>query len=152
MRVWRISKTKYAPSAFSGEWARLFAARWNFAGTPMVYTSSSLALAAIEYFVHLDPSEAPTGLVSVMAEAPDDSTVERVEIRQLPGDWRRTENEFLQQLGTDWAKSRRSVALMVPSAAVEDEWNVLLNPGHAEFSRIHIAEPRPFHYDERMFK
>jgi RES domain-containing protein len=68
MRVWRISKAKYAHSAFSGEGARLFDARWNFAGTPMVYTSSSLALAAIEYFVHLDPSEAPMGMVSLMAE------------------------------------------------------------------------------------
>jgi|SRR5271154_1582163 len=152
MRVWRISKAKYAHSAFSGEGARLFDARWNFAGTPMVYTSSSLALAAIEYFAHLDPSEAPTGLVSLMAEVPDDLTAERVEIAQLPHDWRRTDNNVLQQFGTDWAKSQRSVALLVPSAAVEGEWNVLFNPGHPEFRKVHIGEPRPFHYDERMFK
>jgi len=152
MRVWRISKEKYAHSAFSGEGAQLFDARWNFAGTPMVYTSTSLALAAIEYFVHLDPSEAPTGLVSLMAEVPDNLAVERVEVEELPHGWRRTDNKLLQQLGTDWVKSQRSVALIVPSAVVEGEWNVLLNPVHPDFGKLEIGEAQPFHYDERMFK
>jgi RES domain-containing protein len=152
MRVWRISKAKYAHSAFSAEGARLFDARWNFAGTPMVYTSSSLALAAIEYFVHLDPSEAPTELVSMTAAVADDLAVERIEIEQLPRDWRRTDHKDLQQFGTDWVRSQRSVALIVPSAVVEDEWNVLLNPAHADFRKIEIGEPKLFHYDERMFK
>lgn len=152
MRVWRISKAKYAHSAFSGEGARLFDARWNFAGSPMVYTSSSLALAAIEFFVHLDPSEAPMDLVSLLAEMPDSAAVERAEIEQLPHDWRRTDHEVLQQFGTEWIKSGRSVALIVPSAAVDGEWNVLLNPGHPEFRRVQISEPTPFHYDERMYK
>ena len=152
MRVWRISKAKYAHTAFSGEGARLFDARWNFAGSPMVYTSSSLALAAVEFFVHLDPSVSPTALVSVTAEIPDDLAIERIKPAQLPRDWRRTDHPVLQQLGTDWAKSRRSAALVVPSAAVEGEWNVLLNPAHPDFRKIDIREPRPFHYDERMFK
>jgi RES domain-containing protein len=152
MRVWRISKANYAHSAFSGEGARLFDARWNFAGVPMVYTSSSLALAAIEYFVHLDPSEAPASLVSLMAEVPDNLAFERIDIAQLPRDWRRTDNKLLQQLGTDWIKSQRCVALIVPSAAVDGEWNVLLNPEHPDFKMVDIGEPRPFHYDERMFK
>jgi RES domain-containing protein len=152
MRIWRISKAKYAHSAFSGEGARLFDARWSFAGTPMVYTSSSLALAAIEFFVQLDPSEAPAGLISVSAEVPDEPAAERVEIWQLPRDWRKTDHKTVQKLGTDWARSQRSAALIVPSAAVEGEWNVLLNPGHPDFKEVKIDEPRPFRYDERMFR
>lgn len=152
MRVWRISNAKYAHSAFSGEGARLFDARWNFAGSPMVYTSSSLALAAIEYFVHLDPSEAPSALVSLMAEVPDGLAIERIDFAQLPNDWRRVDNGRLQQLGSDWVKSLRSVALIVPSAAVLGEWNVLLNPAHPDSRKIEIGEALPFQYDERMFK
>jgi RES domain-containing protein len=152
MRVWRISNAKYAHSAFSGEGARLFDARWNFAGSPMVYTSSSLSLAAIEYFVHLDPSEAPTALVSLMAEVPDGLAIERIDLAQLPNDWRRVDNRHLQKLGSDWVKSLRSVALIVPSAAVLGEWNVLLNPAHPDFRKIKIGEALPFQYDERMFK
>ena len=152
MRVWRISKAKYAHSAFSGEGARLFDARWNFAGTPMVYTSTSLALAAIEFFVHLDPSEAPADLVSVMAEVTEELAVERFETCDLPRNWRKTDNRVLQQFGSDWARSQRTVALFVPSAAIDGEWNVLLNPGHPEFKKVQIGRPGPFRYDERMFK
>ena len=152
MQVWRISKAKHAHSAFSGEGARLFDARWNFAGVPMVYTSSSLALAAIEFFVHLDPNEAPPALVSLMADIPDELRIERRDVNELPSNWRKTDNAQLQRLGTDWINSLSSVALIVPSAAVEGEWNVLLSPLHPDFSKVRISSPRAFYYDDRMFK
>jgi RES domain-containing protein len=44
------------------------------------------------------------------------------------------------------------VALRVPSVVVDGDWNVLLNPRHADFSKIKLFAPRPFHYDERMFR
>jgi hypothetical protein len=44
-----------------------------------------------------------------------------------------------QQLGTDWAKSISSVPLIVPSAAVEGEWNVLVNPTHPDFAKITVS-------------
>jgi RES domain-containing protein len=152
MHVWRLSKAKFAKAAFSGEGARLFEGRWNFAGVPMVYTSTSLALAAIEFFVHLDPSDAPDDLVSVPAEIPDELTREKVDVRDLPPDWRKLDNKNLQRLGSDWAKAKRSVALKIPSAVVDGEWNVLLNPLHTDFQKIKIRPPKPFSYDERMFK
>ncbi len=56
------------------------------------------------------------------------------------------------ELGAAWVGSGRSCALKVPSLAIEGEWNVLLNPVHAEFAKIISHQPRPFHFDERMFK
>src|SRR6478672_8818937 len=82
MRIWRLSKARFANSAFSGEGARLFEGRWNFAGVPMVYTSTSLALAAIEFFVHLDPSVAPDDLVSVCAGIPNNLHRERLLVQE----------------------------------------------------------------------
>lgn len=117
----------------------------------MVYTSTSLALAAIEFFMHLDPSVAPDDLVSVRAGIPDELYREKL-VQGLPAGWRRVDNQHLQKLGADWARSGLSVALEVPSAVVEGEWNVLLNPVHPDFSKIEIAPARPFRYDERMFK
>jgi len=152
MRVWRLSKAKFAGSAFSGEGARLFEGRWNFAGVPMLYTSTSLALAAIEFFVYLDPSAAPDDLVSAQAKIPDALRRDKVAIEQLPSDWRRIDNRNLQQLGTDWARSKKSVALGVPSAAMEGEWNILLNPAHADFAKVEISRPKQFRYDGRMFR
>jgi RES domain-containing protein len=36
------------------------------------------------------------------------------------------------------------------SVAVPEERNLLLNPAHADFRRIRIGEPRPFHLDARV--
>jgi len=153
MRVWRICKQKHAAAAFSGEGARLFSGRWNQAGVRMVYCSTSLALAALEFFVHLDPDVAPEDLVSTMAEIPEGQVkVEHLEEALLPRDWRSLEHPRLQAIGAEWANSLRSIALAVPSAVIDGECNVLLNPAHPEFSRIALSAAKPFVYDARMFR
>jgi RES domain-containing protein len=152
MRVWRICREKYAASAFSGEGARLFAGRWNPKGVAMVYCWTSLALAALELFVHLDPSVAPDDLISMAAEVPGDLlSIPRIAIDELPDEWRATENLALREIGKAWVESGRSVALLVPSAIIDEEWNVLLNPAHPEFARVRMEAPRPFRFDARMF-
>jgi RES domain-containing protein len=150
--LFRICKARYAKSAFSGEGARLYSGRWNHAGIPMVYTSTSLALAALELFVHLDPSQAPDDLVSIAATLPANIKTETVDLTALPADWRRIDHSAPRDLGTQWAKSKRSLAFRVPSAVIADEWNVLLNPAHAAFARITVSDPRSFRYDHRMFR
>jgi len=153
MRVWRISRKRHAATAFSGEGARLFAARWNPAGVGMVYTSLSLSLAVVEVFVHLDPDDEPDDYVSIAAELPvNQAEVERVDARKLPADWRRVDHPALKKLGGEWARSRRSLALLVPSAAVEGEWNALVNPEHPAAAGMVIEKPHPFQFDRRMFK
>jgi RES domain-containing protein len=152
MQVWRICKSRFAAAAFTGEGTRLYPGRWNPVGVRMVYTSTSLALAAIEFFVHLDPSVAPDDLVSSSAAIPDRLKKQRLELSDLPRDWRRTDHPALHAIGAKWIAERTSVALEVPSAVVEGEWNVLLNPAHPQFSKVVIAVPKPFHFDQRMFK
>jgi RES domain-containing protein len=152
MRVWRICKASYAAAAFNGEGTLLFAGRWNPAGVRMVYTSTSLALAAEELFVHLDPTSAPRDLVSIRANIPDGIALERIEVSGLSAGWRTLGRVDLQSVGAAWISSSRSVALEVPSAAIAGEWNVLLNPAHPEFSKIRIDPPQPFIFDPRMFK
>ncbi|HXE11243.1 MAG TPA: RES family NAD+ phosphorylase [Bryobacteraceae bacterium] len=152
MLVWRISKAKFAASSFSGEGARLFDGRWNYAGIRMVYTSTSLALAAVEFFVHLDPSVMPDDLVSIKAKLPDNAKVERIDPASLPANWRKVDNNQLRHLGSEWARKGSSLALLVPSAVMDDEWNVLLNPAHPDFAKVEVSPPQPFRYDERMFR
>jgi RES domain-containing protein len=123
----------------------------------MVYTSTSLALAAVELFVHLDPTDAPDDLVVVSALLepglePGKVSLETMDPKQLHEDWRAMEHAGLRAIGAEWILSGRSAALQVPSLAVEGEWNVLLNPAHPDFSKITLLEPKPFHFDERMFK
>jgi RES domain-containing protein len=151
MEVWRLFPGRYRESAFTGVGGLYTAARWNHQGTLMVYTATSRALAALEFFVNLEPNEAPDDLLLAEAKIPDEM-VETLDLKSLPAKWREPNNRVCRDLGSKWAESARSVALKVPSAVVEDDWNVLLNPRHPDFGKIQLKTPKPFHYDERMFR
>lgn len=149
--VWRISKAGH--ESFDGEGARLYGGRWNHPGVRATYTSESLSLAALEYFVNLDTDLVPDDLVSVRAEIPTGLEHKTIEAGDLPGNWRTyPAPEALQDLGTEWIRRCETVVLSVPSAVVPDERNYLLNPAHQEFSSIRVCSPRPFHFDPRMWK
>lgn len=151
MRVWRLSKAAFA--ALDGEGARLYGGRWNLAGTAVVYASESLALAALEFLVHLDTQDAPPDLVARPADLPEDLALDEVPVAGLPRSWRDyPPPEVLARRGSEWARRGRTVALRVPSAVVPHEWNVLLNPGHPEFARIKVGRAERFSFDPRLFR
>jgi len=152
MRLWRICRQLHAADAFTGEGARLYGGRWNTQGVSMVYTSPSLALAAVEIFVHLEPNLQPGDLVSIAADLPDDVTCERLNLKSLPGDWHARRDESLRRFGDRWIRENKTVALYVPSAAIRGEWNVLLNPAHPDFRTLRIRDSKPFEFDLRMFR
>jgi RES domain-containing protein len=149
IRFWRICRRRCAAS---GEGARLFGGRWNSRGVRVVYASTSLSLAAIETFVNLEPNLRPADLVSIEGEIPDGVEPIALDVRALPARWYETRDESLHRFGDEWIRDKRSAALLVPSAAIRGEWNVLLNPVHAEFSTINFRDPEPFDFDRRMFR
>jgi RES domain-containing protein len=150
--VWRITSTRHASHAYDGEGARLWGGRWNHPGVPMVYCSLTLSLAALEYFVHLEPDVAPS-LVAISAELPAVLTAEIWEVGSLPANWRTyPAPERLQDLGTAWIRSGRSAVLLLPSSVIPQERNVLLNPAHPDFPKIKLQKAEPFSFDPRMWK
>ncbi|MGB6385253.1 MAG: RES family NAD+ phosphorylase [Terriglobales bacterium] len=152
MRLWRICRAIHAAKAFSGEGARIFGGRWNSQGVSVVYTSPSLALAAVETFVHLEPNLRPDDLVSIAAEIADDIHTDRLDPSVLPRKWHELRDESLRTFGDRWIRAQETVALHVPSAAIRGEWNVLLNPQHSDFRKLKIEKPMPFEFDLRMFR
>jgi RES domain-containing protein len=151
MRVWRLYPERFRETAFTGVGGLYVASRWNHLGTSMVYTATSPALAALELFVNLEPNEVPDDLLMAAANVSDDR-IEQLELELLPDNWRDLNNLVCRDLGSGWAASSRSVALKVPSAVVDGDWNLLLNPRHAEFSKIEFLQPKPFRFDGRMFR
>src|SRR5262249_13680247 len=131
MRFWRICRQRYAADAATGEGARLYGGRWNSRGVRVVYASTSLALAAVETFVNLEPNLRPNDLVSIQGDIPDALEVRRLDLKTLPAQWYETRDESLRRFGENWIRSGESVALLAPSAAIRGEWNVLLNPAHS---------------------
>jgi RES domain-containing protein len=134
-----------------GEGARLYGGRWNSRGVRVVYASTSLALAAVETFVNLEPNLRPTDLVSIEGAIPETLDIATLDPMALPETWYLTRDESLREFGDEWVKSGKSVAMVVPSAAIRGEWNLLLNPAHADFSKITFHQPRVFEFDVRMF-
>lgn len=125
-----------------------------------MYTSFTLSLAALEFFVHLDPDLVPDDFVAVPADVPPELKIEHLEIAGLPPNWRAyPAPEALQDLGTAWVSRSATPLLSVPTAAlpvppevIPEERNFLLNPAHAEFDRIRTGDAHAFHFDVRMRK
>ena len=136
----------------TGEGARLYGGRWNSCGVRVVYASTSLALAAVETFVNLEPNLRPADLVLVEGQIDEVLEVSTLDPHELPERWYQTRDESLRRFGDDWIRNGRTVALLVPSAAIRGEWNVLLNPTHPEFSAVKFHKAQPFEFDIRMFR
>jgi RES domain-containing protein len=147
---WRIVKTKYAAQAFDGEGARLYGGRWNSPGVRMVYTSESLALAALEMLTHLGKSDLLASY-SRCAVHFDDSLITSLDRSRLPANWRNyPAPPELQVLGDTWVTRGTSVVLEVPSVLIETESNYLINPLHPDFGSLTIEDVEPFVFDTRL--
>ena len=148
MLVFRLCKERWAASAFSGEGAVRYGGRWHFVGTPVVYTAATRSLAALEMLVHLEIRHAPPGFVLIPAAVPDELIAD---LEDPPTGWDALPpRDAPRRAGDAWLKSRRSVALRVPSMVVRGEHNVLLNPQHPDFERVEVAKPEPFAFDPRL--
>jgi RES domain-containing protein len=58
----------------------------------------------------------------------------------------------LWAVGERWLVSASSVCLLVPSAVVPPELNLLINPSHSDFKDLQFSEPTEFKFDPRMLK
>jgi RES domain-containing protein len=151
MIVWRIASAAHA--AFDGEGARRYGSRWTPRGLPVVFTSATLSLAALERFVHTDPDLDPGDLVAIAVEIDAAIATARIEIADLPPDWRAyPPPPILARAGERWFRESRTAVLSVPSAVIPHERNFALNPLHADFARLTIRSPEPFAFDPRMRK
>ena len=147
MRVWRLARRTHA--ALDGEGARYYGGRWNSSGQRLLYTSSHLSLAALEALVHFDADEVPVDLQAFAIEIPDALATEQVNVDILPTGWAR--QEFATRaVGDEWLNAARTPVLVVPSAIVPEETNVLVNPAHPATHSVVVVARRRFVYDPRL--
>ncbi len=119
----------------------------------MVYAAESRSLATLEYLVHVPLSYEPLDLSVATILVPDGASAQRIGPRELPEEWSRFPSPVkLADLGTDWVRRGKSLLLRVPSAVVDDEFNVIINPAHPEMSDVRIIDVRPYAFDERILK
>ena len=153
--VWRIATdtSDYGADDLSGKGAERTGGRWNRRGTPLIYTSTSVALACLETLVHL------TGGMSL----PLNRYLVRISVS--PAVWRKrvifdptvhvgwdAEPPGLVSMdwGTQWVRSGASLLAEVPSVVVPEESNILINPAYKGAARLNVLKLRHWRYDLRL--
>ncbi len=152
MEVYRIAKSSYSTD-LTGLGSRLYGARWNRKGTGLVYTSESRALASLEFLVHVPLSLVPPDLKIISIVIPDGLSIEHVSLTDLPANWRSSPAPaVLADIGSTWAKSKKSLLLRVPSAIIGKEFNILINPNHPDMGQITISKIEDYEIDSRLLR
>jgi RES domain-containing protein len=148
--AWRIVRAARGNSAFTGEGARIYGGRWNSRGTAVSYVSEHESLAALELLVHLMPLSSDDRYLSFRLQW-EDKLTDYFPVKNLPSDWYAEPPTFeTMQIGDEWVRRGKSVALAVPSVLSTSEMNFLLNPKHADFKRIKISQPLEYRFDSRL--
>ncbi|SFL82785.1 RES family NAD+ phosphorylase [Rugamonas rubra] len=149
MKLWRIARRAYALDRLCAGAAR-FGGRWNPPNLPAFYAGASVAICALEALAHLGSLPLPP-LVLVAVELPDDVSVYRPGLVDLPLDWNAMPvSASAQAFGGNWLSRMGELCMAVPSALLPEEGNVVINPLHPDFDLVALSVVRPFSFDRRL--
>ena len=152
MEVYRLVREPFAKT-LSGHGAALKGARWNSVGVELIYTAANRSLAMAEVAVHFTIATLPADYLMMTIFIPGDIKITEVPLSELPQGW----NEFphpasTQQFGDRFVRENKYCVLKVPSVVTAGDFNFLINPHHADFSRIKVVQIEKFPFDKRIFK
>lgn len=149
MRIYRIADSRHP--LWDGTGALLVGGRFNSPGRAVIYGATTFAGAMLEVLVHARIGKVPRTHVAVVAEVPNDVSIERADALSLPAGWDGPATEIARVFGDRWIAESRTAVLLVPSVVAREEWNALVNPAHPLASRIPVGGPHPVVWDERLF-
>src|SRR5215218_10384475 len=86
MEVYRLTREKFAKD-LSGTGAALKGARWNSVGVELIYTAANRSLAMAEVAVHFTLATLPNDYMMVTIDIPDDVSLQKVDVKDLPPKW-----------------------------------------------------------------
>jgi len=149
MEVFRIVKESFSKELSASGSAN----RWNKSDQYIIYAGSSRSLSTLELVVHRNNIKAAFNycvmIISVADEEPLFTTVFQ---KDLPENWRSVAAyAILQQIGSNWYQSQKSLVLRVPSVIIPQEYNYLINARHTEFeSKVKLVRTESYFWDERL--
>ena len=127
--------------------------RWNDVEVPAVYFGLTPAICCLDTFVHAT-GRPQIPLKITCFELPDDDELYlRPDPETMPKGWSalpadRSSMEF----GTRGLEQNRQLGLIVPSAILPLESNLVVNPRHPAIQHVKVLDSFDFSYDPRMFK
>lgn len=149
LTAYRIGDPDGAYPIFDATGSKLYPGRWNTPASPMIYASQHYSTAMLEKLVHGSGSLPPNQhFITVTIDA--EVSYEMFSEAANPG-WDRADMAVSKPYGEAWLQSGRSAILIVPSVVARMERNVLINPAHADFTRIGHDLHQPVWWDARLF-
>jgi RES domain-containing protein len=152
--VWRIATETptYTADDMTGTGTKITGGRWNSKGTPMVYCAENIALAILETVHYIATGGLPFNRYLVRIDIPDAVWAARNVLTPLPGGWDAVPAGLTAKLAGDaWVAASAEALLVVPSVIVPDEYNILINPHHADANMIVATTIKRWIYDPRFF-
>jgi RES domain-containing protein len=150
MIVYRISNSNYKDD-LSGTGSKIFGSRWNSKGVPVLYTSQYISLSILEMLVNTNFKDYSIALDLLYIKFPDQQPFTSIELSNLKGNWK-DDFDYTRFIGDEFIRQNKSLLLKVPSSVIQEEFNYLVNPLHADFKKIKLIKTKSFWPDERLFK
>jgi RES domain-containing protein len=153
--LWRVATDtpQWTAEDMAGIGAAHKGARWNHPGEHVTYAATSISLAAWETRAHFGKgAQLPWNRYLVRIDVPDNIWAVR-DILPLPPPvgWDAIPEGLVSRtLGSSWLASGAAALLAVPSVIINEESNVLVNPGHPDTRYITAIKVRRFLYDHRI--
>ena len=134
----------------TGTGSKLFGGRWNSKGIAMLYVSEHISLSVLEMLVHSNFKDFSIPLSLLKISLPETTLINDIKIAKLKIDWQE-DISYTKFIGNEFIKSNTNLVLKVPSAVVNEENNLLINPLHKDFKKVKITEVKTFRTDKRFF-
>ncbi|MCV4283214.1 RES family NAD+ phosphorylase [Pseudomonas capsici] len=150
MEVWRIARAPFATD-LSGQGAALYGGRWNHQEHKALYFGMTATICALEAVIHC--TEVPRiALKLVRVKLPDEPQLYcEPDLQSLGESWASSPADTRSMdLGTAWLRRCQQLGLIVPSAALPQARNIMLNPRHPAAKRIEIMEITDFALGQRL--
>lgn len=150
MVVYNIRKSKYATTTLN---ASGVANRWNKDDEYIIYAGGSIALSTLELIAHRNLIDIKIGYKLLFIKLDiNELDITEIKMEDLPKNWKSIESYLvLQDIGSKWYRSKKSLVLKVPSALVQWEYNYLINLNHPHFSeKVSVNMIEDFVWDNRL--
>jgi RES domain-containing protein len=148
-RAYRIADRRH--KIFDGEGAATFGGRWNSPGRRVIYAAETYAGAMLEVLVNSNIGRVPKhhGWIEILIG--EDVSVEEVDTCKVRR-WDAPDQRASRMFGDKWYDEKRSAVMIVTSAVVRAERNVVINQEHSEFRKLRATQAKPVVWDERLFR
>ncbi len=151
MIVFRLIRSGFH-NHLSGIGAEKFGGRWNSKGVAVVYASESRALSCLEIAVQSSLTILSLDYEMISIEIPAKTDFNNISNSALPENWKFSPAiKATQIIGDQFIAKGKYLFMKVPSAVVQGDFNLIINPHHKDIHKIKIIKVEPFSFDKRLF-